>query len=706
MQKFGRYEIRGELGRGGMATVYRAYDPLFEREVAIKVLPASFTDDPQFRKRFEREARIVARLEHPAVVPVYDVGEEDGQPFFVMRYMSGGSLADRLKKGPLSLQETLRLLEHLGPALDEAHRKGIVHRDLKPANILFDASGLPYLSDFGIAKIVSGSQQTTLTGDLIVGTPAYISPEQAKGEAVDGRSDIYSLGAILYRMLSGQPPYQADTPMSLALKHITEPPPDILQVNPSLPPAVAALIRKAMAKAPNERFSTAGELVAALREVVEGRTPAFLIETAPTLSMPATMAVQRPSATAPKAFPFWTILLAGALLLIVGIGVWLGTGMLRRASPRGAATPSSPAPAATLPSAPAPQATIPAPNLPPEAPSPTVAPTPAFTETVSPSPTATPYQPPIIGGADAVALVASNEIWLASLDGKKVDQLTNDRAQKRNLSWLPDRKHLLYVTGRCINLLDVESRENRTITCIEGAGLLEAVRPSPDGQWLALSVDRELYIVPFDLQALERIRQRQGLRALIDTRGCLFYNQIAVKDMHWPRQGWKLALQVLGVSGSRRVDAIVLYDFRDCKAGMPFKLDEFPAERFAISGYGEHPLIPSFDWDGETLFVLNGFRRNDGFGDLYEYNAELRKGRQINPLGVCCYRDARWSPDGRYLIYAFQDIRQGPEGKIEVYYVQYGTIGSGMQYTPLALPPFFTRPDEKPQFALRPAAQP
>ncbi len=706
MQKLGRYEIRGELGRGGMAMVYRAYDPLFEREVAIKVLPASFTDDPQFRKRFEREVRIIASLEHPAVVPVYDVGEENGQPFFVMRYMSGGSLADRLKKGALSLPETLRLLEHLGPALDEAHRKGIVHRDLKPANILFDASGLPYLSDFGIAKIVSGSQQTTLTGDFIVGTPAYISPEQAKGEAVDGRSDIYSLGAILYHMLSGQPPYQADTPMSLALKHITEPPPDLLQVNPSLPPAVAALIRKAMAKDLNERFSTAGELVAALRDIVEGRTPAFLMETAPTLSMPATMAVQRPSATAPRAFPFWTILLSSALLLIVGIGVWLGTGMLRRASPPGTAMPSLPAPTATLPSAPAPQATTPAPNLPPEAPSLTAAPMPVFTETVTPSPTATPYQPPVIGGADAVALVASNEIWLASLDGKKVDQLTNDGAQKRNLSWLPDRKHLLYVTGRCIKLLDVESRENRTLTCIEGAEFLEAVRPSPDGQWLAMSVDRELYIVPFDLQALERIRQRQGLRALIGARGCLFYNQLAVKDMRWPRQGWKMALQVLGVSGSRRVDAIVLYDFRDCKAGLPFKLDEFPAERFAISGYGEHPLIPSFDWDGETLFVLNGFRRNDGFGDLYEYNAELRKGRQINPLSTCCYRDATWSPDGRYLIFAFQDIRQGAEGKIEVYYVQYGTIGSGMQYTPLALPPFFSRPDEKPQFTLRPAEQP
>ncbi len=713
MQKIGRYEIRGELGRGGMATVYRAYDPLFEREVAIKLLPAALTDDPQFRKRFEREARIVAQLEHPAIVPVYDVGEEEGQPFFVMRYMSGGSLADRLKKGPLSLQETLRLLEHLAPALDEAHRKGIVHRDLKPANILFDASGLPYLSDFGIAKIISGTQQTTLTGDLIVGKPAYISPEQAKGEAVDRRSDIYALGAILYHMLSGQPPYQADTPMSLALKHITEPPPDILQVNPSLPPALAALIRKAMAKDPNERFKTASELVAALRDVVEGKSPAFLMETTPTLSMSPIVTAQRPTATLPKTPSLWPLILSTATIVIVGGMALLGIRMLRRFSSPLAVTPSPPGLTATFPSLPSPQPTVTMPNLPPPpSPQPTVTmPIPPSEEaeeeeTPSSPPTATPYQPPVIGGADAVALVASNEIWLVSTDGQKVEQLTNDGAQKRNLNWLPDRKHLLYVSGRCIHFLNVESREDRVLTCIEGAELLETARPSPDGKWLAISVDRELYIVPFDPEALARIRHRQGLRALIESKGCLFYNKEAVKDMHWSRQGWKLALQVLGVSGSRRVDAIVLYDFRNCNAGMPFKLDEFPAQRFTISGYGDHPVIPSFDWDGETLFVLNGFRRNDGFGDLYEYNAESHKGRQINPLGVCCYRDARWSPDGRYLIFAFQDIRKGSEGQIEVYYIQYGTIGTGMQYTPLVLPPFFARPDEKPQFALRPAEQP
>ncbi|MFO3796342.1 MAG: serine/threonine-protein kinase, partial [Anaerolineales bacterium] len=363
MTKIGRYEIQGELGRGGMAIVYRAYDPVFEREVAVKVLPSHLIEDPQFRKRFEREARIVAQLEHPAIVPVYDVGEDDGQLFFVMRYMSGGSLSDRLKKGPLSLQETLSLLEHLAPALDAAHAKGIVHRDLKPANILFDASGMPYLSDFGIAKVLSG-QQTTLTGDFIVGTPAYISPEQAQGKPIDGRSDIYSLGAILYHMLSGKPPYQADTPMSLALKHITEPPPDILQVNPSLPPALAALIRKAMAKDPGERFATASEMVRALREIMQGKVPSFWLEDMPTTTAPMATLPAVPRA-APRRFNLLPVIAAGSLLLLLalaavfGMGLWprLFEGALRITptssaivyTPTRAVTPASPilAPSAT-----------------------------------------------------------------------------------------------------------------------------------------------------------------------------------------------------------------------------------------------------------------------------------------------------------------------------------------------------------------------
>ncbi len=151
--KFGRYEIRGEIGRGGMATVYHAYDPRFERDVALKVLPREMLHDVQFRTRFEREAKTIAMLEHPAIVPVYDFGEEEGQPYFVMRYMTGGSLSDRMKKGPMTVREVAHLMTHIAPALDEAHSKGIIHRDLKPGNILFDQFSEPYISDFGIAKL-------------------------------------------------------------------------------------------------------------------------------------------------------------------------------------------------------------------------------------------------------------------------------------------------------------------------------------------------------------------------------------------------------------------------------------------------------------------------------------------------------------------------------------------------------------------------
>ncbi|GAB4495261.1 MAG: hypothetical protein OHK0010_31670 [Anaerolineales bacterium] len=279
LQKIGRYEIKSELGRGGMATVYKAYDPLFEREVALKVLPREMLHDPQFRVRFEREAKTIAALEHPAIVPVYDVGEEDGQPYFVMRYMTGGSLQERIAQGPISLSEAARIFTKLAPALDEAHTKGIIHRDLKPGNILFDRIGEPYVSDFGIAKITQ-AQGATMTGGAIIGTPAYMSPEQAQGEQVDGRSDIYALGVILYEMLSGVQPYQATTPMAVVVKHITEPIPHILDSNPNLPVDIEPIIEKAMAKSRDERFGTATELADAVAEVAHGASGQDAIKTA------------------------------------------------------------------------------------------------------------------------------------------------------------------------------------------------------------------------------------------------------------------------------------------------------------------------------------------------------------------------------------------------------------------------------------------
>jgi branched-chain amino acid transport system substrate-binding protein len=267
-EKIGIYIIKGELGRGGMATVFHGYDPRFEREVAIKMLPHELLHDPSFRARFEREAKTIAALEHPAIVPVHDFGEHEGQPYLVMRYMAGGSLEDRIKQGRLSLTEASRVVSRLAPALDEAHERGIIHRDLKPGNILFDQRGDPYLSDFGIVKLTESA--TTLTAGGIIGTPAYMSPEQGRGDEVDGRSDIYSMGAILFQMLTAVLPYHATTPHGMIIKHITDPVPDIRAVRADLAAEVQAIIARAMAKDREQRYPTMIALARDLEALASG----------------------------------------------------------------------------------------------------------------------------------------------------------------------------------------------------------------------------------------------------------------------------------------------------------------------------------------------------------------------------------------------------------------------------------------------------
>lgn len=272
----GRYVIESKLGQGGMAEVYLAYDPRFKRQVAIKVLPAYLIQmDPTFAARFQREAETIASLEHAAIVPVYDFGEEDGRPYLVMRLMTGGSLQDRLLKGPLSLQETSELFNRLAPAIDKAHSKGIVHRDLKPANILFDEEGCPYLADFGIAKLQEAT--TTLTGLGAIGTPAYMSPEQGRGlKDLDGRADIYSLGAILYHLLTGQLPYDSETPTGQIIRHINDPIPDIRASLPGAGSALQAVIATAMAKNKEERYPTVRALADVLESVALLNPPSFI----------------------------------------------------------------------------------------------------------------------------------------------------------------------------------------------------------------------------------------------------------------------------------------------------------------------------------------------------------------------------------------------------------------------------------------------
>ena len=265
IQNIGRYEIERELGQGGMAMVYLARDPYIKRKVAIKVLHKQNTPSQMVKAGFLREAESVASLEHPFIVPIYDFGEENDANFIVMRLMLGGTLTNKIKRQQIqefSPVEIINILQRVGSALDSAHIQGIVHRDLKPDNILYDRYKGAFLGDFGIAHLTTDDESNN-TG-TVLGTPAYMSPEQFDGEAVDGRSDLYALGVIAFELLTGRQPYQGSTLMELMTQHITEPIPRILDFNSHLSPACQQVIQKAMAKDPNDRYDTAGEMVAAL----------------------------------------------------------------------------------------------------------------------------------------------------------------------------------------------------------------------------------------------------------------------------------------------------------------------------------------------------------------------------------------------------------------------------------------------------------
>jgi tRNA A-37 threonylcarbamoyl transferase component Bud32 len=327
----GHYEIIEEIGRGGMAVVYRAYQPSMDRPVAIKVLPRQFTHDPTFASRFEREAKTIAALEHSAIVPVHDYGEYEGQPYLVMRYMPGGSLADHIQQGSLSLEEVTSTFARVASALDAAHNKGIIHRDVKPNNILFDAYNEAFLSDFGIVRLAEATAQLTGTG--FVGTPAYMAPEMARPGGVTPLIDVYALGVTLFQALTGRLPYEADTPMGLMMAHVTEPIPDTRELQPDLPDAVQAVIERALTKRPGDRYQTAGELAADLRAaatVAPTVQPAVL---APTLIEPMAGGPELPEVPALPAKPVWGgvnppwIGVGGVVLVGAVVGVLAITGV-------------------------------------------------------------------------------------------------------------------------------------------------------------------------------------------------------------------------------------------------------------------------------------------------------------------------------------------------------------------------------------------
>ena len=656
-----------------MATVYRAFDPVSNREVAIKILPREMLENLVTRARFKREIRLIAALEHPAIVPVYDVGGEDNhQPFFVMRYMSGGSLSDMIKNGRFSLRDAALVIERLAAALDHAHSKGVIHRDIKPDNVLFDTSNNPYLSDFGVAKFTESLVSST--GHEVIGTPAYISPEQALGEDVDHRADIYGLGAMLYEMLTGERPFGKDTVIGIALQHVNDPVPNVLNLRPDLPGEVDVIIKRAMAKNRENRYNTALELAHELNKAA--------YEGEPTLQKIPALVDRQAAPISASGRAGWMV--AGLILLLALAGAaYSFRGQIPFLS---APTPTVTTAATSMPPSPVPTASQ---TMIPEV-SPTVAVTPTIGTPVS-------EVPSIPGGADQVAFLAGNQLYLMDVNGDNLIQVRTDNSAKTQLQWLPDGR-LTYISRNCVYLMDVDTREPQELMCFIANELLEDFEVSPDGKLAAISVQRTLNILPFDPDMLKDIDSRFSLLSRKDN---CFYNQYAFREVLWSKSGSQIAAHVVDTELVSSDQVFVLnINIPNCDTVGPVRIAKVPGTRITFES-DSTKRITSYDWDGDHTFLFNDSIRNDGFGNLYVYDSLSREGTKINPInGECCYRDARWSPDKTHLFFVFQ--RFGAT-EIEFYYIPYAELGNGGTWTPMPnLDTLFSTSREKPQPALRP----
>ncbi|TLN07778.1 hypothetical protein FDZ74_12485, partial [bacterium] len=309
----------------------------------------------------------------------------------------------------------------------------------------------------------------------------------------------------------------------------------------------------------------------------------------------------------------------------------------------------------------------------------------------------------VTGGADRIAYVQNSDVWIARVDGSDAQQLTSDGTMKSYLRWLPGGDGLSYISGKCLQTVDLQGTV-ASVTCFNNAVYFDSFEVSPDGTRVALSLDRQLYLLPFDLALLAKADSHPDLVAMADCEELAPYQRSAVLYSRWSKDGSLLAAVALGVlADGRRGDVVEVFAVDQCIANPRVQV-QFPEPHFALSEYTRKPTLPGLAWDGAALFVLNGLTRNDHFGDLHIFNREsFTITTNADPVNsVCCYADPTFSPDGKYLLFAFQDITLGADSRTQLYYIPYGTLGTGATYQPLPLPTF-TDPKEEPQAVLRPA---
>lgn len=708
MDQIGSYPIQGAIISNGLGRLFLAVDPSSQQTVVLKQLPQDFLADEVFRSLFIQEMQAWAEIGHPGIIPV-DVKNIEGVDYLVRRWVGGGTLAERLAKGPIGAQATLSILHQLAEALDAAHARGLLHRNLKPENILFDENGMACLVDYGLVQRSSACAQAAL--NWISGAPGTISPEAALGHfETDGRSDVYAMGALAFHMLTGQQPYAAATPVLTALQHVTGERPDLASLRRDLPGNVVLAVNRCLAKNPAERFASARQFVEAFEGAFKypKRTP----EWEPVSPMGAAIPVRRR-----KSRWEWVMLGVTGVLLAALVVLYLGGSPALKLV--GIDLPEfviSLGATATLSQATAPtvKENTPAPMIPSSTPTvipPQATSTPLATATNqatrTPSPTATDLptttpapRPPEVGGGDLLAFINANDLWVVNLDGSGLTRLTEDEQPKTDLQWTPDGNALTYSSNDCYYSFTYSTWQISQIGCFEDfeiSGDMQQVIIGgrvilSNGNWSWMN-----FLSRFDLGYLKE------LSAVPQQSSDLGQSFIGGRHTRFSATGDVLAAVFNAPQDGRQVQLIQV--FRLAGMGGFDILDTFPANRFRMNGYSGQqnaPEIDDFGWNGEQLFTLHGNVLH-GYGDLVLYNMQTGRGEVLNPIdGRCCYQDIQFSPDGQYLLFAFQDNEIGQGAQI--YLVPLGMIGSGVAFTPIELPYYFFNDDS--QARVEPALRP